>query len=327
MVRRTAFTLIELLVVIAIIAVLIGLLLPAVQKVREAAARMSCSNNLKQLGLAAHNYHSTFNVLPPGVNLPNFASPPAGVGPAPVANQTFNFLEALLPSLEQNNIYSKMNFQAPNNLASPTKWDSQYNVGNCDVAGAPGSTVVKTFLCPSDTGIQQTTWTNKGILYTFGANSYGGNAGTISFYVSSMTNDGIFYINSKVTLPGITDGTSNTIMFGERKRKDDVYNAIYDDFQNRSGWAWANSLPGFDYLFGTQVPINWLMPPSAIANKDAGFVFEDERFNAYGSFHTGGANFCFADGSVRFLPDSTPLTVLQPLGTRSGGEVINGSTF
>jgi prepilin-type N-terminal cleavage/methylation domain-containing protein/prepilin-type processing-associated H-X9-DG protein len=326
MVRRTGFTLIELLVVIAIIAVLIGLLLPAVQKVREAAARMSCSNNLKQLGLAAHNYHSTFSVLPPGVNLPGFNPPPAGVGPAPVANQTFNFLEALLPSLEQNNIYSKMNFQAPNNLASPTKWDSQYNVGNCDVAGAPGSTPIKTFLCPSDPGIQQSTWTNKGILYTFGANSYGGCAGTIAFFTSSMTNDGIFYVNSKVSLTAITDGTSNTILLGERMRKDPVYNTVYnDDFQNRSGWAWANSNAGFDYLFGTQVPINWVMP--AGTTSDPGFVLEDQRFNAFGSFHTAGANFCFADGSVRFLPDSTPLTVLQPLGTRAGGEVINGSAF
>lgn len=326
MVRRTAFTLIELLVVIAIIAVLIGLLLPAVQKVREAAARMSCSNNLKQLGLAAHNYHSTFSVLPPGVNLPGFNPPPAGVGAAPVTNQSFNFLEALLPGLEQNNIYSKMNFQHPNTLTK--KWDSQYNTGNCDVAGAPGSTVVKTFLCPSDSGIPQTTWSANGLTYTFGANSYGGCAGTIAFFTNSMTCDGIFYINSKVKLTDITDGSSNTILMGERKRKDDVYNAVYrDDFQNRSGWAWSNSNAGFDYLFGTEVPINWLMPDSVRTSGDPNFIYEDQRFNAFGSFHTAGANFCFGDGSVRFLPDSTPLTVLQPLGTRSGGEVINGSAF
>jgi prepilin-type N-terminal cleavage/methylation domain-containing protein/prepilin-type processing-associated H-X9-DG protein len=327
MVRRSAFTLIELLVVIAIIAVLVGLLLPAVQKVREAAARMSCSNNLKQLGLAAHNYHSTFGVLPPGVNLPNFLPPPLNTPTAPVANKTFNFLEALLPYIEMNNVYNQMNFQAPNNLATPTKWDSQYNTGNCDVAGGPGTTIIKTFLCPSDIGAQQTTWTNKGIKYTFGANTYGGSAGTVAFFTSSMTNDGIFYINSKVKLTDITDGSSNTIMIGERMRKDAVYNVVYptDDFQNRSGWAWANSLAGFDYLYGTEVPINWVFP--AGTTTDPGFVLEDQRFNAFGSFHTGGANFCFGDGSVKFLPDSTPLTVLQPLGTRSGGEVINASGY
>ncbi len=326
MVRRNAFTLIELLVVIAIIAVLVGLLLPAVQKVREAAARMSCSNNLKQLGLAAHNYHSTFGVLPPGVNLPGFLPPPANTPSAPVANQTFNFLEALLPYIEMNNVYSKMNFQAPNTFAA--KWDSQYNTGNCDVAAAPGSTIIKTFLCPSDVGIQQTTFTKSGTLYTFGANTYGGCAGTIAFFTNSMTNDGIFFINSKVKLTDITDGSSNTIMMGERMRKDAAYDLIYpapNTFETKSGWAWANSNAGFDYLFGTQVPIGWVVPPGTPL--DPGFVFQDQRMNAFGSFHTGGANFVFGDGSVKFMPNSTPLTVLQPLGTRSGGEVVNTTGF
>jgi prepilin-type N-terminal cleavage/methylation domain-containing protein/prepilin-type processing-associated H-X9-DG protein len=327
MIRRSAFTLIELLVVIAIIAVLVGLLLPAVQKVREAAARMSCTNNLKQIALAAHNYHSTFSVLPPGVNLPGFNPPPANVPPAPVLGKTFSFLEAILPEIEGGNIYNKLNFQAPNNSSTNGKWDSQYNVGNCDVAGAPGSTIIKTFLCPSDPGITQTTFTaNGGTIYTFGANSYGGCAGTVAFFTNSMTCDGIFFINSKVKLTDITDGTSNTIMLGERMRLDPTYNTVSGkDFQNNSGWAWANSNAGFDYLFGTEVPINWVIPLGTTS--DPGLVFEDERFNAFGSFHTSGANFAFADGSVKFLADSTPLTILQQLGTRAGGEVINASGF
>src|SRR5437899_7010478 len=116
---RQAFTLIELLVVIAIIGVLLGLLLPAVQKVREAANRMSCTNNLKQLGLAAHNYHGVYNAFPPGTNLPTvsgkatngtqFTSPPP-----PVPGKAFSFFEALLTYLEQDNIYRNLDLTVPN---------------------------------------------------------------------------------------------------------------------------------------------------------------------------------------------------------------------
>jgi prepilin-type N-terminal cleavage/methylation domain-containing protein/prepilin-type processing-associated H-X9-DG protein len=317
---RKGFTLIELLVVIAIIAILIGLLLPAVQKVRDAAARMQCSNNLKQLGLAAHNYHGAFERFPPGVNLPAgwTYTDKTSAPPAPLPNVSFSLFEALLPFVEQDNIYKAMNFAGKSN--------SQYNKGNCDSQTAPGNTIVKTYLCPADIGQPQTTYTTGGKTYYFGANSYGGNAGRVSFYTDDMTRDGVFYINSTTRFADITDGTSNTLMFGERFRKDLTYDRIYGgSFDQRSGWAWANGLPGFDYLFGAAVQINWLMP--ANLQSDPGFIYEDLRFNAYGSNHTVGANFAFSDGSVKFLTNSTPLLVLQYLSTRSNGEVIDASQY
>jgi prepilin-type N-terminal cleavage/methylation domain-containing protein/prepilin-type processing-associated H-X9-DG protein len=323
--KRKGFTLIELLVVIAIIAVLIGLLLPAVQKVREAAARMSCTNNLKQLGLAAHNYHGVFDSFPPGTNLwptPTGANPP--VQQAPVTGKAFSFFEALLPFVEQDNIYKSLDFTSPNNF-NHFNWDSQYNRGNCDSPTAPGATPIKTFLCPSDTGPTQTTWVSNGHTFYFGANSYGGNAGRHSFFWLDASQDGIFYLNSKVRFADVTDGTSNTFLFGERKRLDPVYDRIYGPtFGNRSGWAWSNTLGGFDFLFATTVPINWMMPD---VPSDPGFVLEDKRFEAFGSFHTNGANFAFADGSVKFLSQTTPLTILQLLAIRNDGQVIDASQY
>jgi prepilin-type processing-associated H-X9-DG protein len=114
-------------------------------------------------------------------------------------------------------------------------------------------------------------------------------------------------------------------MFGERNRLDPTYDRIYGGtgFGGRSGWAWNNTLPGFDYLFGAAQPINWVMPPSL--NKDPGFVYEDLRFSTYGSQHSAGANFAFCDGSVRYLSDSTPLVILQQISTRNGGEVVDAS--
>ena len=242
--KRKAFTLIELLVVIAIIAVLVGLLLPAIQKVREAANRMSCQNNLKQLGLAAQNYQTALGKFPPGVNIPytvtglgNGASSP----PPVVQGQSFSLFEALLVYIEQDNINSNMNYVGP---TSGTKngvpyvgYNSQYYVntttlvGNCYNATDPGIQIVKTYLCPSDTAPTQTNYTTtiNGASHTltFGANSYLGNAGRISYYLSSMTQDGLFYHNSSVKIADIIDGTSNTIAFGERNRVDLNYDAIY----------------------------------------------------------------------------------------------------
>jgi prepilin-type N-terminal cleavage/methylation domain-containing protein/prepilin-type processing-associated H-X9-DG protein len=310
--RRKGFTLIELLVVIAIIAILIGLLVPAVQKVREAAARTQCLNNLKQLGLAAHNYHDSYKKFPPGVNLPFTTAVASGYSAQPVyPGLNESLLEFLLPYVEQAPLYRQLNFSV-----------NQY--GNCLGPNSLGATIVPVYLCPSDIGPTQTTYVTGGKTYYFGANSYGGNPGVYGFYTGSMDQTGLFYINSQVRISGVTDGTSNTFMFGERKRNDLTYDLIYGgSFGQRSGWAWANNLPGFDYLFGAAAQINWVMPTSLTS--DPGFVYEDIRFSCYGSQHTGGANFCFADGSVRFLAESTPLVTLQQLSTRSGGEVVDMS--
>src|SRR5262245_689409 len=211
--RNRGFTLIELLVVIAIIAVLIGLLLPAVQKVREAAARMKCSNNLKQMGLAAHNYQSTNNTLPPGAGtLPTL---PAG---SP-GTQRPSTAVMVLPYLEQANKYNQ--------------FDLAYDV-HVDTTGMPASQIlartqdVPVFICPSDpsTGVQTVT---EG---PYGRNNYMSNIGRTATPIPSQQGAGAggpFYVdfvstqraNGKpgtVTITAISDGTSNTVMFAEIRR-------------------------------------------------------------------------------------------------------------
>ncbi len=317
--RRRGFTLIELLVVIAIIAILIALLVPAVQKVRDAAARAQCQNNLKQMGLAAHNFHDTNKKFPAGTYLPysfSGSGPPAYTTAGPVyPNFYSNVMIAILPFVEQNNIYRQMNLAV-----------NQY--GNCGSPTAPGAQVVPIYICPADIlpAGNQTTYTTGGKTYTFGANSYGANAGIRSFY--GMTQDGVFYINSTIRIADIMDGTSNTILFGERSHFDPVYDAVYPSspLPTRSGWAWTNTLGGYDYLFGASRNINWVFPPGTTS--DPGYVLQDDRMSCFGSRHTGGANFCFGDGSVRFLTEATDLaTVLQPMCTRSGGEVLANGDY
>ncbi len=315
--RRKGFTLIELLVVIAIIAILIGLLVPAVQKVRSAAARLSCSNNLKQVGLAAFNYESTYGTFPSGINVPQktqyntsgtlTGSTATKFGPAPTPTSFISWPEALFPFLEQQNLYSTLNLTG-----------SQY--GNIGTSTAfAGAQPVKTLVCPADA------LPNPAVVlgysnYYYGMISYGGVAGTVSTYYTSATLDGCFYVNSSTTIASIPDGTSNTMFFAERYHRDPNWAVAAGagalDIATYGGWVWTNVTAMEDLTLGTQVPINWMIPAGL-----TGFAATDTRLNAIGSGHTGGANVCFADGSVHFLTSSTALGVLQAAGTRAGGEV------
>ncbi len=315
--RRAGFTLIELLVVIAIIAILIGLLLPAVQKVREAAARMQCSNHLHQMALAAHNFESGYQYFPPAWQNPTPAATFIGVvqdAPLAEAPRFTNVMVELLPYIEQDNLQRAWNFQ---NI-----------VANRGPDGSVSSQVVKIFLCPSSLVAQNPKGTVSGNVY--GLNSYGGIAGRYSFRAFTgsaftISNDGMFYINSRVRMSGITDGTSNTAMFGERQHKDKNFDRMYTNFPilGWSGWAWCdqgNSIG--DFLVGAAQPINWLIPDAATGVNSSSNPWVQQRLSTMGSGHTGGANIAMADGSVRFVRDSMPLATLQALCTRNGGEVV-----
>ena len=315
---RLGFTLIELLVVIAIIAVLIGLLLPAVQKVREAAARMQCSNNLHQMSIAAHSYHDANEAFPSAWMNPTPAKIHLGViqdSPPNTKPRFTNVLIELLPYIEQGNLQKNWDFDDVNNNKGPD--------------GSVSSQVIKIFICPSSTIAANPKSTVSGNVY--GLNSYAGVAGRYSFRAFTgsaftISNDGLFYINSRVKMTGITDGTSNTIMFGERQHKDPVFDAMYRNFPilGWSGWAWCDQGNAIgDFLVGAAQPINWNIPVGSTGANSSSNPWVQQRLSTMGSGHTGGANCAMADGSVRFVRDSTPLAILQAMCTRAGGEVAS----
>jgi prepilin-type N-terminal cleavage/methylation domain-containing protein/prepilin-type processing-associated H-X9-DG protein len=321
---RRAFTLIELLVVISIIAILIGMLVPAVQKVRDAAARTQCTNNLKQLGLALHNYHSSFNRFPDNKV---YGYDPTG--------PSWSWLVNILPMIEQTTLYNQTGVTLGKNI---------------DQSLIAIAQPVPTFRCPSDpygvTGpVQQPsnydmndpvlgplTYSVGNYKANMGSNWGGGAPGSPTWWGTDpqwcnadLTNpnpatafdgcgfgDGIIWDYKNPAVPGgrsiritdVTDGTSNTIMLGE--------SAAGKDFQN----SWQHA----DTAIATTV-----MPPNC-KNPATGLPYPPDNWNnqySFSSWHSGGAHFAMTDGSVRFIGDNIDLLTFRAMGTRNGNDTIN----
>jgi prepilin-type N-terminal cleavage/methylation domain-containing protein/prepilin-type processing-associated H-X9-DG protein len=372
--RNRGFTLIELLVVIAIIAVLIGLLIPAVQKVREAANRIQCTNNLKQVGLAAHNYASANKHLPPGSGyLAPVTDPKNPPSSAP------SILAIILPYMEQSNKYNQFDFNQ--------------DVNSATVNDAARRQDVPSYLCPSD---PSQGFINYGT-GTYGRSNYYGNIGTTAeIHSTEVARVGIFNfqwkpnkeadgslrVRSAVRLTDITDGTSNTAMFSETRRSrvsegtwpvvDDAYNPTNVYLLPKNDAGWSDYTPMTGPLFNETNPAALIVgmtyrcnswdygPTSRITYRGRQYyrsLPEMETYthtvpiNYFGydcgnipikgdptddytkahiaarSYHPGGVNVCFADGSVTFISDQIDFKTWQALGTRSGDEILDSSQY
>jgi prepilin-type N-terminal cleavage/methylation domain-containing protein/prepilin-type processing-associated H-X9-DG protein len=287
---RRGFSLIELLVVLAIIAILIGLLLPAVQKVREAAAQTQCRNNLKQMGLALHCFHDLNLQLP------------SGFYPSGMFTYTGWQLQ-LLPYLDQGSLWDQC------------RGYLQANPGNTDASSYPArGYVMKMFICPSNTRPLTTQY--QGLTYEL--TSYMGNAGTSSIH--PISSDGVLYSSSNISFSDIHDGTSNTIAVGERPATGDL---LY-------GWGFApygNGAGDGDTVLGSHDTALALMQGDVATNvgvRQARQPNGSQQLDGahYWSFHNGGANFLFCDGSVHFLSYSAN-NIFHQLCTRAGSEVFS----
>jgi prepilin-type N-terminal cleavage/methylation domain-containing protein len=302
-VRRSGFTLIELLVVIAIIAILIGLLLPAVQKVREAAARTQCINNLKQMGLALHAYHDTLQALPQGNSeYVENVFPYEG---------SWTWMGYILPYVEQDNAWREAKTFAN---SGGTNWYAWYN---------PMTSVsMKVYTCPADSrGGQKLSGASSGIPDQ-ALTCYLGNSG-----LTSTSNDGVLYWKSKVKLTDIADGTSNTIVVGERPPNSNLefgwwFAAYgYDGRGNGDCVMTSNDLAIANYFISsygctsgaTAAQKIGLQPGNPLVGCDAAH---------YWSFHSGGSLFLMGDGSARLLSYNNN-NILPALSTRAGGEIAS----
>jgi prepilin-type N-terminal cleavage/methylation domain-containing protein/prepilin-type processing-associated H-X9-DG protein len=338
--RRSGFTLIELLVVIAIIAILIGLLVPAVQKVRAAAARAQCQNNLKQIGLALQGYHDAYKKFP--------------VGEFNDDNRNWGWGTAILPYIEQAPLWTALKADTVNFMifvpgGGTNTWmgATNYNADNNNTGGIINTTagggaaraVLPIFQCPSDVWPAQTT-------NGYGKSNYLGNMGsdTSGFAAGAAwanwnvpnggTENGVLLQSNDnnrtwpISIGMISDGTSNTAAVGEvtgNFNTTGTYSGSGLNLTNSTGWyhvsatnsfpIWAGGNPSFQGQ-GAQHNYFRLMSVNYPLNSKTGAGAD----RCFGSQHTGGANFVFCDGSVRFLSEGIDVNVYQAMGTRNGGE-------
>jgi prepilin-type N-terminal cleavage/methylation domain-containing protein/prepilin-type processing-associated H-X9-DG protein len=300
--KRSALTLPELLVVLAILAVLLGLLLTAIQKVRLTAARLQCASQLRQIGLACHAYHDAVGTFPPGYSARHCADP-LGTHPG------WGWASFLLPYLEQDSLFRQINFrhaiEHPQNEAR--------------------STVVKLFLCPSEpqTPVPFTIADAAGRAITEAAStSYAACYGSGELDEIPGPKEGVFYRNSRLRLTDILDGTSTTILIGDR--------------------AWSHAMAPWAGAVNRGIvrggPLNgWRHSPEAAypapnfccvqANAINSVTDPDGSLDEFFSWHPGGVNVLFGDGGVRFVHQQINSAVLMALGTRAGGEVVSESDY
>ncbi len=337
--RRSGFTLIELLVVIAIIAILIGLLLPAVQKVREAAARMKCSNNLKQIGLALHNYESSYTSFPAGwlgnSKLPAYAGYPDYFF-------SWSIFAQINPYLEQTAIYNRMD------LTQPIYQPPAYNVTAANQFAVQQT--IKMFLCPSDKEQPVSVAYGEPVI---GPTNYAAclGSGTTNGgapFGSPLNTDGMFQGVRALRIADVTDGLSNTVCVSE--------SLLGDGAENATGAAPGGPQTVYGYLGYSGTPINdancsappvwngsnrrgfmwasgeircatynhYYTPNSKkydCVNNDPSTGYTASGFRGARSRHSGGVNALFGDGSVRFVADGVAAATWSALGTRGSGEV------
>jgi prepilin-type N-terminal cleavage/methylation domain-containing protein/prepilin-type processing-associated H-X9-DG protein len=324
--KPKGFTLIELLVVIAIIAILVALLLPAVQQAREAARRTQCKNNLKQIVLATHNYHDVANMFPPGYIF------------VPPNHSTRSALTMLLPYIEQANLYQQIDSSVPM-FNGPAGYNATILAQNV----AAAATVIPAFLCPSSVGPQTDDY-----LYPAGAlvagifpatnctwkggrTDYGGTTGIRGVFANLAYNNNAGGDREGAlvaAVPGggtssmrdLTDGTSNTFMFGERTGGARIYYknqpaiGLPAVIGQTNGGSWADALAFENWLQGSLF--------DGTGNGGPCPMCTNMRGNGFHSFHTGGCQFAMADGSVRFVSENVAASIFGALITRKKGEIV-----
>jgi len=334
------FTLIELLVVIAIIAILVGLLLPAVQKVREAANRMKCQNNLKQFGLACHNYHDVNQITPPGGRFSYIQGDFESTWNVDWNADKGSWLVYTLPYMEQDTLYRRipdLSYYNPNNLSDP---------GNNSILGAVALGALPHKLpygrCPSDDYNIDDPWVSNYMAST-GPQCLSSICGYYPFNVycdkpewgytvspvDGNTNNaqnlrGMFNrLGCKITMAMVTDGLSNTIMLGEAVPKWNGFLTVHYFEGNPAlfgGWAAAD---GGNNIASTIVPMNYPTPSTNYCSPVETYFNNWNTTFSFKSNHAAGADFCFADGSVHYLNQSIDARTYNLLGCRNDGQAVS----